>query len=77
MIVKSLFLNCVALVRRDAQDHMLVRFLPLVNDVLASLRDMEALLRFSSCFDSSRSTNVQAVISTKVRYFVLYKIRSL
>lgn len=65
--MKSVFVSCSTLIRKDAQDQMLVRFLPLVNDVLASLKDLDTLLHYSSCFDSSsRNSSVSSIVSTKV-----------
>lgn len=74
LIVRTILLNCLILIRRDNLDHVLVRFLPLVNDVLASLEDLQGLVSMAQLIDAAqKNSGYVSVTSTKVSiYFVFY-----
>lgn len=67
LIVRTILLNCLILIRRDAHDHSLVRFLPLVNDVLVSLDDLQGLVGMAQLMDATQKNNGYiSLTSTKV-----------
>ena len=67
LIVKTMLLNCINLIRRDVNDHILVRFLPLVNECIASILQLEGLLSLAQCLESAQKTVGDITItSTKV-----------
>ena len=65
VVVRTILSHCLVLARRDTLDHMLVRFLPLVNDVFASMPDLQRLVSIAQLVDTSPK-NTAGVTSTKV-----------
>ncbi len=60
------------LIRRDVHDHILVRFLPLVNDVLASLEDLPGLVSMAHLIDAAqKNSGYVSVTSTKVSPYLI------
>lgn len=71
LIARTILLNCLILIRRDVHDHVLVRFLPLVNDILASLEDLQGLVSMSQLIDAAqKNSGYGSVTSTKVRTII-------
>lgn len=69
LIVKTMLLNCLTLIRRDIHDHVLVRFLPLVNDIIVALVDLRGLVGMAQLIDTSqKSYGYNSITSTKVNY---------
>lgn len=62
-------MHCLILVRRDTNDHLLVRFLPLVNEVFASVVDLQRLVSMAQLIDPTQknSGHPGCVTSSKVR----------
>lgn len=64
-----MLLNCLTLIRRDIHDHVLVRFLPLVNDIFVSLGDLRGLVGMAQLIDTSqKGYGYNSITSTKVNY---------
>ena len=67
IIVKTILLNCIALIRRDTNDHILVRFLPLVNECIASIVQLKGLLGLAQCLErAQKAVGDITITSTKV-----------
>ena len=75
LIVKTMLLNCLTLIRRDIHDHVLVRFLPLVNDIFVSLVDLRGLVGMAHLIDASqKGYGYNSITSTKVNYIHIFFI---
>ena len=69
IIVKTILLNCIALIRRDTNDHVLVRFLPLVNECIASIVQLKGLVCLAQCLENAqKAVGDITITSTKVLY---------
>jgi len=67
LIVKTMLLNCIALIRRDTNDHVLVRFLPLVNECMASLVELDGLVNMAQLMESAQKNIADtSITSTKM-----------
>lgn len=67
-IVRTILSNCVMLARRDTHDHIMVRFLPPINDVLASI-DLEKLVEMAQLIDlAQKHHGILCVTSTRVGF---------
>ncbi|KAK4024961.1 protein PAT1 homolog 1 [Daphnia magna] len=67
LIVRTILLNCLILIRRDNLDHVLVRFLPLVNDVLAAIEDLQGVVSMAQLIDAAqKNSGYVSVTSTKM-----------
>lgn len=73
LIVRTILLNCLILIRRDNLDHVLVRFLPLVNDVLAAIEDLQGVVSMAQLIDAAqKNSGYVSVTSTKVSVGFLF-----
>lgn len=67
LFVRTLLSNYIVLMRRDVQDHLLLRFLPVLNQLISSVELLDEIVSMATLFENAHKIGFASLMPSKVR----------